>query len=75
MSFASFGFSAHSIKRSAVEHLFQVLPAGDHRTALILLLAKHSSAYGPLRDLTIWYVTDQAAMACHLDTGSLTSLL
>lgn len=70
-----FGFRAHSIKRGAIEHLFQVLPTGDQRMSLIPLLAKHGPAFGPLRELTIRYVSDQVAMARHLGTGLLTSML
>ncbi|KAJ9437536.1 hypothetical protein DIPPA_23747 [Diplonema papillatum] len=69
------GYTAHSIKRGAVTHLFRKADEGEQfPVVLISRLAKHK-APEQIADTTLRYGGDPVAMARLLATATVTSLL
>ncbi|KAJ9436894.1 hypothetical protein DIPPA_24129 [Diplonema papillatum] len=70
-------YSAHSVKRGAVDHLMAAKAGGAPFPAhLISRLAKHANEVDPtVSDMTIRYTTDSVALARVLQTGEVTMFL
>ncbi|KAJ9452307.1 hypothetical protein DIPPA_14232 [Diplonema papillatum] len=70
-------FSAHSIKRGAVDHLMEAKAGGAPFPAhLISRLAKHANDVDPtVADMTVRYVSNSVALARVLQTAEVTAFL
>ena len=65
-------YTAHSIKRGALSHLFQAVAQGvDVPEHLLARVAKHKTHQG-LPDMTVRYGADPIAVARALKTGHVT---
>lgn len=70
------GFTAHSMKRGATTHIMLTLPEGSPHLQLLPLLEKHAPHFATVQDVDLRYCSEkQIAIARHLGTGILTSLL
>ncbi|EPY15420.1 hypothetical protein AGDE_17127 [Angomonas deanei] len=72
---ATYGYSAHSLKRGALSHVLAHLPEGSPLFTKMGLLAKHANSVPGISSITLRYMEQQVQTARQLETGALTSLL
>jgi hypothetical protein len=74
-SFPSKDYTAHSLKRGAIDHLVRQAVQGRLEVSLIPLLAKHQDPSHQFPATTLRYVSDKVSLALMMGTQRATILL